>query len=352
MPSAPDAPRTPQTRMDAGVSLVAAHAAHARGRAAPRERLPDNPADHNDNETRDKVREAHLRDLIAVIETGSVRSAARKLGLAQAAVSKNLTALEKSLGVPLLVRSARGVEPTEFGRIVLRRARVIDAELRHLQEELESAGGEGRKLITVGLSATAEAMLLPTAVARFREHTPNALISVLGGRSSSTIAALREARIDFAVGPLPTDQSLSDLHTEQLCSSDMGIVVRAGHPAADARDLAALVPYGWLYSVQQSGGPMIVTLMTRQGLPAPTLVAHCDSSSALVSMLLQSDLVTLNSLGGLEPLRERGLLKVLPIKLDLPPAVQHLVTPTKRPLTPSAAALADEFRRASRRLRR
>ena len=90
--------------------------------------------DHNDNETRDKVREAHLRDLIAVIETGSVRSAARKLGLAQAAVSKNLTALEKSLGVPLLVRSARGVEPTEFGRIVLRRARVIDAELRHLQE--------------------------------------------------------------------------------------------------------------------------------------------------------------------------------------------------------------------------
>ena len=67
------------------------------------------------------MREAHLRDLIAVIETGSIRSAARKLGLAQAAVSKNLTALEKSLRVPLLVRSARGVELTEYGRIVLRR---------------------------------------------------------------------------------------------------------------------------------------------------------------------------------------------------------------------------------------
>jgi DNA-binding transcriptional LysR family regulator len=50
---------------------------------------------------------------------------------------------------------------------------------------------------------------------------PDTMISVLGGRSTSTIAALREAKIDFAVGPLPTDQSVSDLRTEQLFSSDL-----------------------------------------------------------------------------------------------------------------------------------
>jgi DNA-binding transcriptional LysR family regulator len=298
------------------------------------------------------VQNAQLRDLIAVVETGSVRSAARKLGLAQAAVSKNLTALEKSLGVPLLVRSARGVEPTELGRIVLRRARVVDAELRHLQEEIERFSGERQNLITIGLSATAEAMLLSEAVARFRRATPGALISVFGGRSSSTIAALREARIDFAIGPLPTDQSVSDLNAEQLCSSDLGVFVHADHPAANARDLASLIPYGWLYNVRQSGEPAIVTLMRKHGLPDPTLVAHCDSSSALVDMLLQNDYVALNSMGALEPLRQRGLLKLLAIDLDLPPAVQYLLTPMMRPLTTSAAALASEFRRASRRLRR
>ena len=298
------------------------------------------------------MRHAHLRDLIAVVETGSVRSAARKLGLAQSAVSKNLTALEKSVGVPLLVRSVRGVEPTEFGRIVLRRARVVDAELRHLQEEIESVRGDRQKLITVGLSSTAEAMLLPAAVARFREHTPDATISVLGGRSTSTIAALREAKIDFAVGPLPTDQSVSDLRTEQLCSSDLGVVVRGDHPAAHARDLSRLAPYGWLYSVQQSSTPTIVALMRKLALPDPQLVMHCDSTSAMISMLLQSDHVTLNSVAALKPLCEPGLLKVLPIKLDLPPSVQYLMSPTMRPLTESAAALADEFRRASRRLRR
>jgi len=298
------------------------------------------------------MREAHLRDLIAVIETGSIRSAARKLGLAQAAVSKNLTALEKSLKVPLLVRSARGVELTEYGRIVLRRARVVDAELRHLQEEIESVRGDRQKLITIGLSGTAEAMLLPAAVARFREHMPDAMISVLGGRSTSTIAALREAKIDFAVGPLPIDQSVSDLHTEQLCSSDLGVIARAGHPGANARDLGRLAPYGWLYGVQQSAEPTIVSLMRKHGLPDPKLVMHCDSTSAMISMLLQSDHVTLNSVAAMKPLWDPGLLKVLPIKLDLPPSVQYLMSPTMRPLTAPAAALADEFRRASRRLRR
>lgn len=298
------------------------------------------------------MRHAHLRDLIAVVETGSVRSAARKLGLAQAAVSKNLTALEKSVGMPLVVRSARGVEPTELGRIVLRRARVVEAELRHLQEEIERYSGERPDLITVGVSATAEAMLLSEAVARFREHTPGAQISVFGGRSASTIAALREAKVDFAVGPLPTDQSLSDLHTEQLCSSDLGIFVRSDHPAADARDLASLVPYGWLYSVRQAGEPAIVSLMRKHGLPDPVLIAHCDSSSALVDLLLQNDYLALNTVGALEPLRQRGLVKMLPIDLELPPAVQYLMTPMMRPLTTSAAALAAEFRRASRRLRR
>jgi DNA-binding transcriptional LysR family regulator len=290
--------------------------------------------------------------LIAVVETGSVRSAARKLGLAQAAVSKNLTLLEKSVGAPLLVRSARGVEPTEFGRVVLRRARVVEAELRHLQEDIERFTGERENLITVGLSASAEAMLLSDAVAGFREHTPDTLISVFGGRSTSTIAALREAKIDFAVGPLPNDQSLSDLHTERLCSTDLGIFVRTGHPASEVRDLAGLVPYGWLYSVRQFGEPAIRALMRERGLPDPKLVAHCDSSSALIDMLLQNDYVAVNTLAALEPLRQRGLLHVLPIDLGLPPAVQYLMTPAMRPLTASAAALASEFRRASRRLRR
>lgn len=299
------------------------------------------------------MREAHLRDFIAVIETGSVRSAARKLGLTQAAVSKNLQALERSLGVPLLVRMKQGVEPTEYGRIALRRARVVDAELRRLHDELAGLSGERQGRVTIGLSATAEVLLLPKALTRFHEQHPEALVSLLGGRSASTIAALREAKIDFAIGPIPPGDPGTDLSVERLCSSDLGVVVRADHPQAGCTELDELADLPWTFAVRQADGtPAIQTVFEQRGLAPPKLAAHCDSSSALISVLLQTDAVTLTSVSALEPLIGRRLLKVLPIALGLPPIVQHLMFSAPRPMTPLAEALATEFRRASRRLRR
>ena len=81
------------------------------------------------------MKEAHLRDFIAVIEAGSVRAAARRQGLTQSAISKNLSALERSFGVPLFLRSSHGVEPTEYGRVLIKRARLAESELRKAQRE-------------------------------------------------------------------------------------------------------------------------------------------------------------------------------------------------------------------------
>lgn len=110
----------------------------------------------------------------------------RKLGLAQAAC-KTLTALETSLGMPLLVRSVRGSGPPNSAASCCA-ARVVDAELRNMHEEIERFSRKHQSLIAVGLSAAAESILLSEAVARFRGHMPDAMISVLGGRSSPDTA--------------------------------------------------------------------------------------------------------------------------------------------------------------------
>jgi LysR family transcriptional regulator, regulator of abg operon len=300
------------------------------------------------------MREAHLRDLIAVFDSGSVRAAARKLGLSQAAVSKNLSALERSLGVPLLVRNPHGVEPTEYGRVVLRRARVVDTELRRLQEELEGLAGGRGGCVSVGLSATAEALLLGTAFKRFRTLYPDVLVSVTGGRSSTTIAALREGRIDFAVGPAPEGDAAAatDLHFERLMSSDFAVVARADHPLAHAASLAELAGAQWVVALRPPERvPVLTEAFREQGLAAPVIAAHCDSSSALVHLLLSTDLVTLASGAALRGFCRPGLLVELPLRLALPDVVQQVITSASRPLTAAARALADEFRRASRRHR-
>src|SRR6185437_4701858 len=141
------------------------------------------------------MREAHLRDFIAVIETGSVRGAARRLRLTQSAVSRNLTALEKSFGVQLLVRSAHGVEPTEYGRAVLRRARAVDSELRKMHEEVRTLSGSQSALVGFGISAAAEALLLAPTVLEVRKQLPDTLLNIVGGHFGTTIAALREGRV-------------------------------------------------------------------------------------------------------------------------------------------------------------
>jgi DNA-binding transcriptional LysR family regulator len=299
------------------------------------------------------MREAHLRDFIAVVETGSVRAAARKLKLTQSAISKNLTALERSLGVSLLVRSAQGIELTEYGRVTMRRARVVEAEFRHMRDELDRLSGRRRALVTVGISATAEVLLLPRALQRFVGSTPNIEVSLFGGRSATTLAALREGRVDFVVGPVPPGHDSTDVHIERLCSSELGIVARAEHPEAGARDVARLAHYPWVYAVRHPDGELPVQKLFREhGLSPPEVCVHTDSSSGLIALLLQSDMLSLTSIEALAPLRRGGLLTVLAIETRQPPVVQNLITLRARPLMAQAAALATEFRRASRPLRR
>ena len=67
----------------------------------------------------------HLRCLVAIVDAGTFTDAAIELGISQAAVSRNLIALEQVLGVRLLHRTSRTVTPTTAGVHVLAQARQL-----------------------------------------------------------------------------------------------------------------------------------------------------------------------------------------------------------------------------------
>ncbi|WP_213764917.1 LysR substrate-binding domain-containing protein [Caballeronia sp. dw_19] len=299
------------------------------------------------------MREAHLRDFIAAIETGSVRSAARHLGLTQAAVSKNLSALERSFGLQLLVRSARGIEPTEYGKLVLRRARLVDAELRKLDEELSELSGKRHGVVSIGISSTAEALLMPRALMRFQKNYPDTMVSIIGGPPASIIKAIREGHIDFAVCPAQPANIGNDINVERLLSTDIVVVGRKGHAISGATSLEKLIPYAWVIGARQSNAETTIrAAFLAQGLPAPTFTIQRDSFSALLHMLLQTDFLAASSYPAIETFCTHGLLEVVPVDIKFAPMVQCLITSTLRPLTQSAETLATEFRRVSRMYRR
>ena len=84
----------------------------------------------------------HLRDVIAVAERGSLRSAARQLGLAQPAITRSIRELEHELGVSLFERRVSGMILTPMGKAFLRRAVGIQRELQRTRDEIRAAQGQ------------------------------------------------------------------------------------------------------------------------------------------------------------------------------------------------------------------
>jgi LysR family transcriptional regulator, regulator of abg operon len=297
------------------------------------------------------MRHAHLRDLLAVADTGSVRAAARRLQITQGAVSKNLLALEREFGVPLLVRSTRGVELSDFGRVVVRRARLADAELRKARDEIAVMTGGHHRQVSIGLSSAAEALLMPPAIRFFRQLYPDTLVSISGGAAPTLVTQLREGRLDFAVTPATATDSGPDIRAERLFSVDFVAVVRAGHPCAHATELAELAHCEWVHGARPGEmEPLVAMAFRKARLPSPRFAVRRDSLSTLLYLLLGSDYVALATEPTVEPLCASGLLTKVPLRSRPGVSMQAMLTPASRPLTPPAEALANELARLARAL--
>ncbi|NML46734.1 LysR family transcriptional regulator [Ramlibacter sp. G-1-2-2] len=298
------------------------------------------------------MREAHLRDFIAVADTGSVRAAARRLKLTQGAVSKNLQALERDFGVALLHRTTRGVEPTEAGRVLLRRARAADGEMRKAREEIDLLVGQAPEAVHVGLSPTAEALLMAPAIQKFRKQYPETEVEVSGGTVHALMVRLREGALDVAVASLGQAAADAGVEAERLLSTDFVVVARDGHPLAKARDISELAGCEWVHGTRHEFGPALVEAFRKARLPPPRFAVQRDSFSALLFLLMQSDYLALATEKAVAPFCRPGLLARVNLATKPGTTVLSLLTPASRPLTPQAQALADELRRAARRHRR
>jgi DNA-binding transcriptional LysR family regulator len=78
-----------------------------------------------------------MRVLMSVVQAGSMSKAAERLGTAQPALSRSIAELEHALGVRLLDRSPRGVEPTAYGRALIKRGVAVFDELRQGVKDIE-----------------------------------------------------------------------------------------------------------------------------------------------------------------------------------------------------------------------
>src|SRR5438445_3667033 len=85
-----------------------------------------------------RIKLRQLNVFIAVVQCGSMAKAAQHLAISQPVISKMIAEPEQTLGLPILERSRLGVEPTLYGRALLRRSITLRNDMSSSVDELQS----------------------------------------------------------------------------------------------------------------------------------------------------------------------------------------------------------------------
>lgn len=268
---------------------------------------------------RNALRTGPLAMLRAVVETGSTRLAAERLGLGQPEVSRALSQLAGHLGLTLFRRGHRGMEALPPALVLAHLHGAIAAPFQDLPARMQVPAGQISGRVALGLLPFSGQTHVARAFAMLTNRHPRLRLVAVPGSYHALVEALRRREIDRIIGILRHAACPPDLLETPLYSERFTVIARAGHPLLGApQRLEDLARANWV--VAPHGTPVRThfdRLFASQGLTPPTQSVEMLSFDAAEQMLAES-----NSLGMLT-YGEAGLRRLRPdlgqIRLRLAP---------------------------------
>jgi DNA-binding transcriptional LysR family regulator len=254
-----------------------------------------------------------LRALVAAVDDGSLRSAAKRIGMSQPALTKAIRELERELGVSLLTRTVTGVTPTAQGRVLVEHARTADRALLAAVDQIRQLEGHMVGELSIGAVPLAVMMLVPEAVRTFSRAFPDIRLRINEELYIEQLSRLRRREVDVAVGPLPEGIPPGELIVEPLMPIAMVVVVGRGSPLARARSLEDLAQARWVFTGPTAEQGYAKHLFQQHGLPAPPAAALVNSTLALLSLIAGGEYVGLMP----QPLASHELARHYMVELAL-----------------------------------
>lgn len=276
-----------------------------------------------------------------VARRGSFTAAAQALRYTQSAVSRQIAALELDTGTTLFDRIPRGVRLTDEGRCLLDHAEVVLTRLDNARRDLAALRDLDVGRLRVGAFATADAALVPRAMATFHDRYPSVVLSLAEALTPVLLTQLRDGELDLAVisekagQPLDTD----GLTLTHLLDDPMLVAVPREHRLAKRRTVryADLAEDQWIAGWQNPEDTLMGTVLpsgfqpdiryvvpgwtAKLGLVAaglgvtlvPGLAATAARPDILIKRLHPDDTPA------------RPVYAATPIRTSKPPAVQHFL---------------------------
>jgi LysR family nitrogen assimilation transcriptional regulator len=224
-----------------------------------------------------------LKYFVTVVEAGNMTRAAEQLHVAQTALGMQIRQMEEDLGVALLVRHSRGVEPTKAGKLLHTRALAILKLVEETRKDVTACDRANNETIRFGITPALMLVIGSDISLMVREQHPQVFLSVVEAMSHVLVDTLLQGKVDFILGyDIP---ELAQISRTALLQDDLVLVTlpgpRKGEPITfvDALDESLAMP---------EEGDTVRTLVVRtaRDLGLDVKIAHeVRSVSAMKSLV-------------------------------------------------------------------
>jgi DNA-binding transcriptional LysR family regulator len=290
-----------------------------------------------------KLRDLRLLD--AVVRWRSMAKAASQLNLSQPAVSKAIAEMEHTLGVRLVDRGRQGVEPTPYGRALLKRGVAIFDELRQGVSEIEYLSDPTAGEVRIAASEPMSAGVLPVILARLSQQYPRISIYVtqlpIGTMDFRTppYRDLHERRVDLVLGPISEPFDKTELQADALYGELLTVAVGVGNRWLRRRavSLKDLMDDSWVLAPPDTPvGVRCANAFRLSGLEVPRRAVATISVQVMIGLLATRRFIAMLPGSVIHFSGKRFSTEGLPIKLPVPGLPIAIITLRNRTISPAA----------------
>jgi LysR family transcriptional regulator, nitrogen assimilation regulatory protein len=254
-----------------------------------------------------------LNTFVAVADNGSYARTAAIVGIAQSALSRQLSALERGIGGRLFHRTGRGVVLTELGERMLPRARALVADAAALTDAARQERSQPHGEVTLGVVPVASRGLIAALAGELRSLYPEIRLRALEGYSGQVEEWLVSGQIEIAIYNRYRRGRVA--HAEPLARTEVHLIVRRDHPMARRREVAvrALAEVPLALPVRPNSLTSVLTGLAASQHFELDIRLEAGSTPLIRDVMLASGLATISPRNVFEREIAAGELSAIPI---------------------------------------
>ncbi len=261
-----------------------------------------------------------LRQLVALLDLGSIDAAAARCGVSRDAIYKSVREAEYLLDAPLFHHLAAGrFVATAEGRALLTRVKLMLGEMRHALEDVAQLRGRMEGRLSIGCLPSMASHIVPDATAEVLRRAPQLSVALIEGSYDELMEALQSGEIDLIVGGLAPAREFPDVRTIALVDDRVVIFGRAGHPLARRRRKLSSADFKdirWVLPMRKAlPQPAFESLLAEAGIRPAVPIVEYASIATLNALLATSDMLAVGSALQMQVEAERGVLREIPFRL-------------------------------------